>query len=861
MLDLTRTLTVRYLGQRRMRALLIVLSIALGVGALVATRTLSETLGQFARGAATPFVDRHDLVVVNGESGLPASIAEELDAAKIPGLQRAWPFVAGRVAVPELDGAGTLLLGVPLEPGAGKNAEVPGIRIIWTAGPLDLLRLTAAGRTPAVVGSALARRLATRKATDSFHLRVAGRELDVAPVGTVTLEGNAAALGEDVVFLPLQAGARLVMPVRPDYATRINLLLEPGADADEVRRRVRDCLAGRAEVRTTDADNEATRDLAAGLEMGVAIGGAAALVVGLFLVYNALSVSVAERRHDIGILRSNGATRGQIVRLFVGEGTILGFAGALAGLPLGLGFGWLALRLMRGPLSDAFGLSFETTTLALSAQTLLAAPSAGVVTAVLAALVPAISAAMEEPADAVRRVPSAVRLAALAVHVAACFLLAGAGIACVVWRDRLPPRYGAFAGMTIFLLTALVATPLISGVLGRLLQPAARRFLSLEGRLASDNLVRSPGRTGLVIAALAATGALLVMTSGFIRSTEQILLLWIEDQIAADLFLTAGASFMNPGQMLPMSEDVGRRLRADPDVEVALPVRLFGLDFRGRIIAMIALDSEAFKDAGEYRTLARNLGRYPGIREPGTVLLSENFAALYGMKTGDTVTVGGPAGPLNLKAIGVVPDYTWNRGALIVDRAWFRSAYADQQVDVYDVWLRPGADVQAVRERLLQEFHGDSMRALTRREMREAISRTLRRVYSLAYAQQVVIGMVALLGVVSALFISVLQRRRELGLLRAVGASRGQVLRSVLAEATLMGIIGAAIGFGVGIILEWYVVKVLLPDDAGWVFPLQVPWQAVGVVVGSSVILATLAGLWPAFQATRMRIPDAIAYE
>jgi putative ABC transport system permease protein len=861
MLDLTQTLTFRYLGQRRMRALLIVLSIALGVGALVATRTLNETLGQVASSAGTPFLDRRDLVVVNGQAGLPAALAKDLEAAGIPGLRRAWPFTWGRAAVPELKGYGSLLLGVPLEPGRGKVTDAPELSITWTAGSLDVVRILASGQTPAVIGTTLANKLAAENASSRFHLRLAGHELTIAPVGTVKLEGAVAALGDDVIVMPLDDACRLIYPVRPDYVSRINLWLEPDADRDEIARRAQACVGERAEVRTSEADNDATRDLAAGLEMGVAIGGAAALVVGLFLVYNALSVSVAERRRDIGILRSSGATRGQIVRLFVSEATLLGLTGASAGLPLGLGLGWLALRLMRSSVGDAFGLSLETTSLATSAPTLLLAPAAGVATAMLAALVPAFSAALEEPADAVRRVPAAARAALVLLHVAACVLLAGSGMACVAWRDRMPPRYGAYAGMTILLLTALVATPLVSGAIGRLLQPFARRLLSLEGRLAADNLVRSPGRTGLVIAALAATGALLVMTSGFILSTEKTVLTWLDEQIAADLIVTSGGTFGNGGQMIPMSEEVGARLRARPEVEAALPVRLFGLDFRGRIVAMIVLDSGAFKDGGGERTLARNLGRYPGIREPGTVLLSENFAALYGLGVGDYVTVGGPTGPLHLKAIAVVPDYTWNRGSLIVDREWFRKEFNDDQVDVYDLWLRPGFTAEDVRNVLERENQADSLVVQTRAALRKEISATLHKVYSLAYAQQIVIGMVALLGVISALFISVLQRRRELGLLRAVGATRGQVLRSVLAEATLMGALGAAIGFGVGVLLEWYVVKILLPDDAGWVFPLHVPWQAAGLVVGSSVVLATLVGLWPALEATRMRIPEAIAYE
>jgi putative ABC transport system permease protein len=861
MLALTRTLTVRYLGQRRLRALLIVLSIALGVAALVATRTLSETLGQVARNAGTPFAGAGDLVVVNGEAGLPAALAEELEKANIPGLRRAWPLAVGRVAVPELDGRGVLLLGVPLEPGNDGGMDARGVAITWTAGPLDLLRVAAAGRTLAVIGSTLSSKLANAETSSGFRLRLAGRELAVAPVGKVKLDGGAAALGDEVVFLPLAASARLLYPLRPEFATRINLRLDPAADAAEVRRRAQECLGGRAEVRTAEADTDATRDLAAGLEMGVAIGGAGALVVGLFLVYNALSVSVVERRRDIGILRSNGATRGQIVRLFLGEATLLGLAGALSGLPLGLGLSWGAMRIMRGPLSDAFGLAVDAGGLAYSVPGLLFAPAAGVATAMLAALVPAFTASLEEPADAIRRVPLTVRMALLVLHFGACLFLAGLGAACVAWRSQLPARYGAYAGVTLLLLTALVATPLFARIVGKLLQPLAQRWLSFEARLAADNLVLSPVRTGIVIAAVALTGALLMMTSGFIHSTEQILLNWVDEQIAADLFVTCGGTFGTGGQMLPMSPDIGRRLRARPEVEAALPVRLFGLDFRGRIVAMIALDSEAFRKGGGERTLARNLGRYPRIREPGSVLLSENFSALYGLGLGDRFTIGGPNGPVELTAIGVVPDYTWNRGALIVDRSWFCKNYDDDQVDVYDLWLKPGANAESLREELVRDGRGESLVVQTRGELRRDISKTLNRVYSLAYAQQAVIGMVALLGVMSALFISVLQRRRELGLLRAVGASQGQVLRSVLAEATLMGIIGAVIGLGVGILLEWYVVKILLPDDAGWVFPLRVPWRAAGFVVGSSVVLATLVGLWPAVQATRMRIPEAIAYE
>jgi putative ABC transport system permease protein len=137
----------------------------------------------------------------------------------------------------------------------------------------------------------------------------------------------------------------------------------------------------------------------------------------------------------------------------------------------------------------------------------------------------------------------------------------------------------------------------------------------------------------------------------------------------------------------------------------------------------------------------------------------------------------------------------------------------------------------------------------------------IRRVYSIAYLQETVVGIVAALGVVATLMISVIQRRRELGLLRAVGATQGQVLRSVLFEALLMGLIGSVLGVLFGIMLEWYAVKVILLEESGFRFPLTLPWREAALISALALTTATVAGLLPAARAVRLRIADAIAYE
>src|SRR5262249_37295163 len=165
----------------------------------------------------------------------------------------------------------------------------------------------------------------------------------------------------------------------------------------------------------------------AGVHLGFAIGGAAALVVGLFLIYIILSVSVADRRHDIGILRAVGATRGQIAGLFVGEAALLGLAGSLLGLPLGYLQAWAALGPMGARLTDGLA-PLEPAPIAVAPLTLLIAIAAGVATTVLAALVPAAQASMEEPADAVRRVPVVLNLRYLLAQAAGAALLMALGV-------------------------------------------------------------------------------------------------------------------------------------------------------------------------------------------------------------------------------------------------------------------------------------------------------------------------------------------------------------------------------------------------------------------------------------------------
>lgn len=851
MFSLHRTLGFRYIRQRWPRALLVVASIALGVATLVATRTLNQGMGRAARGAATPLAGA-ELMLSNGDSGVPLGLAEKVREAHVPGIKVVRPLVIGRVGLPDLEDRQAVVLGIE-QSESGKGDEDAGIALEITNG-----KALFSGKKVAFVG----RELAGRLPGGIEHIRIrraAGKESELAGLGTVDAHGPAAMLGGDVLVLKLEDAAELVLG-KPNLATRIDLTLTPGADRDEVRRRVAALAGDRAEVRTPEANDQAVRDVMAGLELGFLLGGLGALVVGVFLVYNALSVTVAERHHDIGILRSVGATRSQVASLFASEAAVLGLAGAALGVPLGYGVALLANGPLQRVLNDIM-LPMGENGLTLTTDTIVGALVAGVVTALLAAVVPALRAASQEPADAVRRVPPRHGWRWRVAQVGGCGLVIALGIAAIASRSVLPPRAGSFGGIALVLIGSLASAPLLAEVAAQVVSPVARRFLRVEARLAADNLARSPGRTGLVIAALAAGVALLLETAGLTVSTEVALLDWLDVALAADLFVT-GADPPAGGSSQPIDESLAQDIAALPEVAIVLPVRFRHPNFRDTRILMIALDVIGTGSVPDHRPDIRLQEILPRLREPGSVVISENFAVLHKVGVGDTITLRGPDGPVALRVTGIVVDYSWNRGTVYIARGHYRALFHDPLVDAFDVYLRPGADLDTVRETVSRRWGAQhSLMTLTRPELRDLVSSLLRRMYALAYAQEGVVGLVAALGVVTALMISVLQRRRELGLLRAVGASRGQVLRSVLAEAILMGLFGAALGILIGVPLEWYAVRVILQEETGFTFAVRVPWAAAGVVAGATIAVATLAGLGPAVHAMRLRIPEAIAYE
>ncbi|HLW68337.1 MAG TPA: FtsX-like permease family protein [Gemmataceae bacterium] len=847
--SLFRTFSRRYLGRRFDRAGLIVLIIAAGVTMLVSTRLLNDCLESAVHSSTALGADQADLLVTN-DRRVRIDLASKLRA--VPGVQAVQPLIFDRVILPEFNNQTAIFLGVDVQ---GGNAESKDsfVEAVTVSDPLALVT----GRG-VLIGDELAKVLSPDgKPTKPFEIRAGGHSHRIQPAGTVKLKGQAAKLSGFLIATEIRAASKMLN--QDGVCDRIDLKLSPGADKEQVRAAAQAIVGEQGQVKAPEMASKATAEIAAGVHIGFILMGVGAMVVGLFLIYIVLAVSVAERRHDIGVLRSLGATRPQIAALFTGEAVVMGLVGALLGVPIGWGLAKFTFSVMKQDMEQVFFGSGEG--LQLTVPIVLIAVCSGVVTAGLAALVPAMQAASDEPADAVRRVPSAASRFFRYLQALASLAVIGAGFGCIAFRHQLPPQWGGIGGVVAMMVGVLLAVPLMVAVLSHLAQPLFRRLFGIEARLASDNLLRAPGRTGIVVGVLAAGVTLMLQTAGIGRSNEGPILAWLDRVATADMFIICGDPNASSSAMLPMDITVRDEIRKIPGVQQTMTLRFSESEFNGRLILLISVDAVDYYHAHEHSRNLPDLSLFLQLPEKNTCIVSENFAVLNHVKKGDTIELHGPNGPVPLHILGVIPDYHWSRGSIYVDRDFYKDAFQDPLIDTCHAFLKKDGHEEETRARVKKFCDSRALVVLNRQDIDVWTASFLRRLYFLSYLQQMVVGIVAALGVVMALLISVLQRRRELGLLRAVGATQSQVLYTVLAEATLMGIFGTILGLLGGIPLEWYLMRIVIYEESGLLFPVTVPWKETLILSGLAIATATLAGMMPAYHAARLRIAEAIAYE
>lgn len=832
-------LFLRPLRQDRGRFALTVAGVAVGVATTAAILLANASVLSSFTATVDVVAGTAGLTVLADGPGIPEETLDRLAWLRAKGVTIV-PAVSATVA---LDGGGgdvVELLGIDpvTDPAVRAYRFVPG-----SAGATSLEGLFGIFRKDAVlVPSPLAARLGVVPGGEIGLLAGgSGRRLRVA--GVLEMEGAARAAAGSVLFADLATAQELLR--REGLLDRIDLVLPEGLGEEErtaLETSVRDSLppgvtVGRPERRTETVDR-----MVRSFRVNLTALGLVALLVGTYFVYNTLSISVLRRRTDIGTVRALGAPARSVFLVFLAEGAALGSAGGALGVVLGALLARLALAAVGGTATD-FYLPQAAPSFVLDVPALAVSFLAGLVASVLSALAPAVEAARVEPAATLRHgsVEASRKRAVRPLAAAALVLLALAALA-----TRPGPVEGlpVFGFASVFLVVAGVSllAPLAVVTAARAGDRLATRLFGVEARIARANLTGSLSRTAVAVAALAMGISMMVAVAFMVGSFRATVVDWVSQTLKADLFVApeSGRSQRGLGRL---PEEAIALVEAVPGVASVDPFLSFeatrdGVPFTvgsGRFDLVAAHGDLPMADGSDTReVLARALARDEAV-------VSEPYAVKFGVRTGDTVKVPAREGPVALRVAGVYRDYSNDRGTVTVDRALFRRLFRMDGAVSLAVRLEPGTAPEEARRRLLAAAEGRfALRVQTNAALREAALALFDRTFAVTWALEAVAIAVAVLGVFSTLLALVLERRREVGLLRVLGASASRVARAVRLEAAALSVLGIALGVGAGTAMGQVLVHVVNRQSFGWTIRTEVPWLFLAGALGL-VFLATLA--------------------
>ncbi|CAL9506421.1 hypothetical protein SUDANB6_03556 [Streptomyces sp. enrichment culture] len=839
-------------GRMALSAVAVLLSVAFVCGTLVFTDTMNTTFDKlFAVSSADVTVAPEDAgsreAPQNGvPKSLPASLLERVRSAE--GVESAEGAVSS-TNVTVVDGDND---------NVGATGGAPTLAGNWTRNDLRSMEITSghAPRGPTEV-------MVDADTADKHGLRIGDELRTIAQTGDIRarIAGVAAFTvtnpGAAVVFFDTATAQRELLGGTGRF-TQIHVTAAAGVSDARLKENVARALDGTYRIRTAaEAADENREDV--GEFMGVikyAMLGFAgiAFLVGIFLIVNTFSMLVAQRTREIGLMRAIGSSRRQVNRSVLVEALFLGVVGSVLGVAAGVG---IAVGLMRA--MSSVGMNLSTDDLTVKATTPVAGVVLGVVVTVLAAWLPARRAGKVSPMAALRDAgtPADGRAGRLRA-VTGLVLTAAGGAALYAAGTADEAGDGALmlgAGVVLSLLGFVVVGPLLAGGIVRAIGAVLLRAFGPVGRLAERNALRNPRRTGATGAALmiglALVACLSVVGSSMVASAT------------GELDKSVGADFIVQGnqRIVPQAEQA---VRNTPGLEhvtryKTLDATLTSPDGAKDDTGVTAADPTYARDLRRPTTA----GTLSAAYSMDAMSVGSDYAARHGVRVGDTVTVAFEGGrTARLKVAAITDDDTAiDQGARYIGIATMQKYLPADRVPPNTIMFAAAKDGQeeqayAALKKALDPYPQYQVRDQTdyKQELKDQVGQLLNMVYGLLALAIVV----AVLGVVNTLALSVVERTREIGLMRAIGLSRRQLRRMIRLESVVIALFGALLGLGLG--MGWGATAQRLLALEG-LNVLDIPWPTIVGVFAGSAFVGLFAALVPAFRAGRMNVLNAIATE
>jgi putative ABC transport system permease protein len=844
-------IAVRGLLARKVRLALTALAVALGVTLIAGTYIFTDTINksfenifvQSNKGTDVALSPNSDLSGDENPPPIPASVLNRVK--QVPGVQQA------EGAVFSAGGSFRKADGTKLK-GQGFNA---------IAGTHDVQRFESFAPTQGHLPRT-ADEIAIPKGTaDNNGFEVGDRiqVADEAPKKLYTISGIVTISGVDsfgggvIAVMTLPEAQR--MTGHRDSFDEIEVAGAAGTTPEQLRNSIAKVVPRGVEVRTgqQQADKQ-TKDINDGflnvLRTALLAFAGISLFVGAFLIFNTFSITVAQRTREFALLRVLGAKRKQVLRSVMAEGLTIGLVGSAAGLGLGI----LVAGGLRA-LFKAFGADLPSTGTVIETRTIVVSLVVGTVVTLLSTIVPAIRATRVPPLAALREgLSSEQKRSRWATPVASVLTVGGLGLMALGLFASMKPNQAlslmGLGAVATFLGVAFLSPRLVGPIAGAVGAPF-ERFRGITGRIARENTVRQPGRTAVTAAALMVGVALVTFASVFAAGAKTT----FKDAVTNGS--KAQAVLQNTDGFSSFTPQAARTVAHVPGVKDVASVRFGMAKIEGKKQGVTGIDQRTF--ASLYRQGWKQ-GSDATLQQlgPGTVIVGKKYAEDHGTKVGDTLNLQTSLRPkLPLKVIGISYDKGGLTGNLTVANSVLERDFGfrkDGFVLVGYDGSRPAPAVKASIDKLLDARFPEA-EAQTNQEFIDGQAKQIDQVLLLIYALLAMAIIVSLFGIVNTLVLSISERTRELGLLRAIGMSRRQVRRMIRYEAIITAQIGAVIGLVLGIVLSVLVTRAI--DD----FSLSIPVITLILLLIGAAIAGVFAAILPARRASRLNVLESLAYE
>ncbi len=837
----------------RLRLLLTTMGIALGVAVFFAIRTANVTLLDSLRLTVEKVAGKATLQITAGETGFPEEILETVRST--PGVKVAEPIIEVIARTAFAEEGNLLILGVDTTGDQQLRDYQFDKSKIEISDPLVFL----AQPNSIVLSRAFADRHSL-KIGDTFPLYTSLGRKDFTVQGIFKPIGIGEVFGGNIAIMDVYS-AQVVFNRGRNF-DRIDLMNSPDVPVEAVQQNLHARLPAGLEIVPPQSRGQDLESAVTAMRVGLTITSFTALLVGIYIIFNSFTIAINQRWKEIGILRAVGVERRNINLMFLCEAFLMGVIGSAIGIAAGYYLAAIGVRVMANMASAVYGLMSTSTPVVFSVKYAITSVILGVAASVFGAWFPARAASRLDPTMALHNIEARNREAVLGWRrVTVGLVLTLSSLALMIWTPSTVGATFQFSYAILMLIGLTTLLPKLIEILAHVLRPIMDWLGGAEGSLAVDAMIQCPRRSSATVGALMVGLMFVFSTAAYIQSYRHMVDRWMKQSLNADIFVATSTTMRST--TYHFSEELGQQIAKVDGVKRLENVRFTSVPYSGDSAALIAIEMDGFMaraiDAVEgenSKTLLEKLPKGEGV------LVSRNFATRWKTHVGDALTLNTPNGVLQRPILGILDDYRSEKGTIFLDRALYKQYWHDNAVDFFFVTLNPGID-PVVAKRQIQNLTSNTVHAFvyTQVEFKKWVYGLVDQFFVLNYMQLVIAVIVSVLGIVNTLMISIFERKREIGIIRAIGGLRIQIRKLILLEAVAISIVGVALGALAGMLSTEFNAHTVSMVLVGYSVPFFIPWTVILISFPLVIVVSLLAGWWPAQHAVANPIIEAIGYE